>query len=158
MLPSRLIGRLESRFSLGQNFYRGHSFPWGIDLELFFALGFAVFAMLIWFVFLRTVPVLHAKATVTSKVFTPETIYWQFQPGERHGFRTPTAIPIAEGYKLSLEIDGMHESADAGVSVLDADTFQVGTRVSIEYCKRGVPLLWKRLYVLKVSSIEGKSV
>jgi len=115
---------------------------------------FVVFMLLvagsIWLVFLRPVPRLSAQGVITSKHYKPPGEYTQFPAGDRAGFRQPTRIPIAEGYLVEIAIEDSKESVIALLNSTEAQWYEVGTRVAFDYEERGVPLLWKRVYVLSV--------
>ena len=115
---------------------------------------FAVFMLLvagsIWLVFLRSVPRLSAKGVITSKNYKPPGEYTQYHAGDRAGFRQPTRIPIAEGYLVEIAIENSKEPVIALLNSTEAQWYEVGTCVAFDYEERGVPLLWKRVYVLSV--------
>ena len=123
-------------------------------MQLIFAAVMLTVAVAIWFVFLRPVPTMTATGTVTEKFYKPAGTYWQYQAGDRRGFRTPTPIAIAENYSLTLQLDNASRTAQAAVTMAEADRFQIGTPVRLEYVIRGVPPFWTRVYVLSVSTLE----
>lgn len=123
-------------------------------MELAFAAILLLVAGAIWFVFLRPVPISMGTGTVTEKFYRPAGTYWQYHAGDRRGFRTPTPIAIAENYSLTLQLDDASRTAQASVTIAEADRFQIGTPVRLEYVIRGVPPFWTRIYVLNVSTLE----
>lgn len=114
------------------------------------ALLFALIAGLIGFTFLRPVPVLTAVGIIRSKSFKPAGEYWQQQAGSRDGLWTATRIPIAECYIFGIQVDGRAGEAQASLNTVEAQAFNVGQKVQIEYVERGLPLIWKRVYVLRM--------
>lgn len=108
----------------------------------------------IWLVFLRPVPRLSAKGVITSKNYKPPGEYTQFHAGDRAGFRQPTRIPIAEGYVVEIEIEDSKASVIALLNSTEAQWYEVGTQVEFDYEQRGIPLLWKRVYVLSVRLVD----
>jgi hypothetical protein len=124
-------------------------------MQLIFAAIMLVVAALIWFVFLRPVAILHGTGTVKDKAYKPSTTYWQYQAGIRLGFRTPTPISIAEGYSLTLQLDPAGSIARVGVNLVESAQYEIGTRVKVEYCVRGVAPFWSRIYVLRIGPLEA---
>jgi hypothetical protein len=113
----------------------------------FIALLFALIAGLIWFTFLRPVPVQTAAGIIRSKSFKPAGEYWQQPAGNRDSFWTATRIPIAECYIFGIQVDERAGEARASLNTIESQAFNVGQRVRIEYVERGLPLIWKRVYV-----------
>lgn len=118
------------------------------------AIFFAIVAVGIWFVFLRPVPQQKATGTVTHKIFKPAGEHWQYPVGLERGFLLPTKIPIAESYIFGIQIDGSGEVVGYALNTVASKEFEVGKRVQIEYQERGIPLLWRRLYVLDMRLIR----
>lgn len=111
------------------------------------ALLFALIAGLLWFAFLRPVPVQTALGVIRSKSYKPAGEYWQQPVGNREGFWTPTRIPIAECYVFGILVEGRPGEARIARNTVEARAFNVGQRVQIEYVERGLPPIWKRIYV-----------
>jgi hypothetical protein len=122
--------------------------------EMILAGVFLSFAVGIWLVFLRPVPVETATGTVRSKTFKPAGEYVQYQPGSRSSFRSATRIPIAECYVLGIEVTGEQDELRYAVNTTAATRFEVGQRVNIQYQRRGVPPFWRRVYVTDVTPAE----
>lgn len=108
-------------------------------------------AAAIWFVFLRPVPMFYRVGTVTAKIYKPAGTYWQYHAGDRQGFKTPTPIAIAECYTLSIQSETTPSLVNLDVNIVEAKQYEIGTRVKFEYCVRGLPLLWSRVYVLSIT-------
>jgi len=121
--------------------------PFSAKLQLGLALFFAIVAAGIWCVFLRRTPTHSATGRVTGKSFKPAGEYWQPPSGERSGFWTPTRIPIAECYVFEIQLDDRPMKVVYSVNTVAAREFDVGQRVVIEYVERGIPFVWKRIYV-----------
>ena len=113
---------------------------------------FALTAGLIWFVFLRPAPVQTALGVIHSKSYKPAGEYWQQPVGNRDGFWTPTRIPIAECYIFGIQVEGQAGEARIARNTIEAQAFNVGQRVQIEYVERGLPLICKRIYVTDMKS------
>ena len=103
------------------------------------------------------VPRRPARGVVTQKIFKPASTYWQQPTGMRNGFWTPVRIPIAESFVFAVRLDeqGGDRPGEAWYSanVVEAEAFEVGQRVEIEYEQRGVPGLWKRVYVVDMRRV-----
>ena len=108
----------------------------------------AVFALGIWYVFVRPVPRQSADGVITQKTFKPASTYWQYPGGQRTNFWTPTAIPIAACYVFAIRVDGQPAQAFYALNTTAAKAFEVGQRVKISYETRGLPPLWERVYVM----------
>jgi hypothetical protein len=111
------------------------------------ALVFALIAGLMWFAFLRLAPAQTALGVIRSKSYKPAGEYWQQPVGNRDGFWTPTRIPIAECYIFGILVEGWPGEARIARNTVEARAYNVGQRVQIEYVERGLPLIWKRIYV-----------
>ena len=69
------------------------------------ALVFGLIARLIWYAFLRPVPVQTALGVICNKSYQPAEEYWQQPVGCRDGFLTLTRIPIAECYVFGIRVE-----------------------------------------------------
>jgi hypothetical protein len=110
----------------------------------------AVFALGIWYVFVRPVPRQSADGVITQKTFKPASTYWQQPTGNRTNFWTPVGIPIAECYVFSIRLDDRPVEAIFSLNTTAAESFETGQRVSIDFEERGIPLVWKRVYVVEM--------
>ena len=124
------------------------------NLTLVVAIVFALIAGLIWFTFLRPVPVQKAVGIIRSKSFKAAGEYWQQPVGNRDGLWTATRIPIAECYIFGIQVDGRVGEARAPLNTGAAQAFNVGQRVEVEYIERGFPLIWKRVYVTELKRAD----
>ena len=116
-------------------------------------ISFVVIAIVIWFIFLRPVPIQTASGTITQKSFKPAGTYWQYpSDATRGGFRMATPIPIAEAYVFEIKTNGFDSPIFFSMNTVASESFHVGQRVEIRYRLRGVPFLPKRVYVLDMSS------
>lgn len=115
------------------------------------SLFFLVVAVTIWVVLLRPVAILKGTGTVIKKNFKPASTYTQYQAGDRQNFRTPTNIPIAEGYILDLQFDGSSQTAVVGINKSEADNYQIGDRVDFEYSVRSFWPFCSRVYIHKIT-------
>jgi hypothetical protein len=125
------------------------------NLMIVVALVFALIAGLIWFAFLRPAPVQTALGVIRSKSCKPAGEYWQQPVGNRDGFWTPTRIPIAECYVFGILVEGRAGEARIARNTVEAQAFNVGQRVQIKFVERGLPLIWKRIYVTDMKLIES---
>jgi hypothetical protein len=124
------------------------------NLMIVIAFVFALIAGLIWFTFLRPVPVQTAAGVIRSKSYKPAGEYWQQPVGNRDGFWTATRIPIAECYIFGIQVDGRAGEARVSLNTVEAQAFNIGQRVQIEYVERGLPLIWKRVYVTEMKCAD----
>ena len=120
-------------------------------MELMFAAFMLLVAATVCLVFLRPAPVYNGVGAVKEKIYKPAGTYWQYQAGDRQGFKTPTPIAIAECYTLTIQSDTLPSFVYIDVNTVEVRQYEIGTRVKFEYCVRGLPLLWSRVYVLSVS-------
>jgi hypothetical protein len=118
------------------------------------ALVFTLIAALIWFAFLRPAPVQTAFGVIRSKSYKPAGHYWQEAVGSRDGFRTPTRISIAECYIFGILVDGRPGEARIACNIVEARTFNVGQKVQVKYVERGLPPIWKRIFVTDMKVIQ----
>jgi len=117
------------------------------------ASGFlTVVALLAFAVFLRPVETKTSTGAITGKLFQPGTTYTQSHASGDRGFQSSTSIPIAESYLFYIRIDGIAAPGRISLNTIASKNFQVGQRVRVEYEERGIPLIWKRLYV---NAMEG---
>lgn len=123
-------------------------------LQLIIAAIFGLISISIWLVFLRPVPTKSAVGVIRNKQFKPAGEYTQQHAGQRSGFYAPTRIPIAECYIFEIQVEGWPEMARAALNTVAAQGFEVGQPANIEYQERGVPLIWKRVYVMKMSVVK----
>ena len=116
------------------------------------AVFFAVCAGGIWVIFLRPVPLKTAKGMITDKTFKPTGTNWQYPSGLNRGFRTATPIPTAEAFVFEIRVDGFERPIFHSLNTVASQAFGVGARVQIRYQERGIPFIWKRVYVLDMSA------
>jgi hypothetical protein len=115
---------------------------------------FALSAVSIWFTFLRPVAPKTAVGIIRTKTVKPAGEYWQQPAGARSSFLMATKIPIAECYVFGIQMDGQAGEARVSLNTVAAQAFDVGHRVRIQYVKRGLPLIWKRIYVTDMVRAE----
>ena len=119
---------------------------------------FALCAGAIWLVFLRQVPTQVTQGVVVTKNYKPPGEYTQVHGGTRHAFHLPTTIPIAEGFVVEIELDDQQGVISSLLNSVEAEHYQVGTRVEVAYELRSVPGLWKKCYVHSVKAVEADGV
>lgn len=114
------------------------------------ALAFALTSALIWFAFLRPVPIQQTSAVVITTTHKPAGTYWQQQVGANRGFRTAIPISIAESYVLELYSEELDATGFYSVSPSEKDAYPVDGRVVMEYQRHGLPLIGYKTTVLSV--------
>ncbi len=118
--------------------------------ELIMAAVFLGLALVLWFAFLRPVPVRTARGVIRCKTFKAAGEYVQYPAGDRSGFRAPARIPMAEHYVLEIVLDGQPTALTYAVNTTAATAFDVGQQVDVEYQVRGIAPFWRRSYVVDV--------
>jgi hypothetical protein len=118
------------------------------------AISFALLSLAIWFVMVRPVPQIAAVGTVKRKTHKPEGAYWQYQAGDRPGFRVPTKITIAEGYVLEIESPEIDGLVYAVINTVEARDYEVGDQVELKYSVRSLPPIWSKKYVTEISKAK----
>jgi hypothetical protein len=117
------------------------------------AVTFVIACVVIYFAFVR--PSEGAERTaageIRSKVTRSGGTYTQYQPGIDRGFRTPTQIPVAEADVFEIALDGSNEIVRYAVNTTSGAQFSVGQRVRVKLIERGLPLVWKRIYVVDMA-------
>jgi hypothetical protein len=120
-------------------------------LLLLVAIFFAVFAVGIWVVFLRPVPLKTVRGTIAKKTFKPAGTYWQYPVGANRGFRTATPIHVAEAYVFEVTVVGFENPIFYSLNTVASQAFEVGAKVQISYQERSIPFIWNRVYVVDMS-------
>lgn len=118
---------------------------------------FALCAGAIWLVFLRPVPTLNAQGIVVSKTYKPPGEYTQVHGGTRQAFHLPTTIPIAEGFVVEIELEAGQGTISSLLNAVEAQHYEVGSRVKVEYSLRSVPMQWQKCYVHSVALADEAS-
>lgn len=118
---------------------------------------FALCAGAIWLVFLRPVPTLSAQGSVVSKTYKPPGEYTRVHGGTRQAFFLPTIIPLAEGYVVEIELEAGQGTLSSLLNAVEAQHYEVGSRVKVEYSLRSVPMLWQKCYVHSVALADEAS-
>lgn len=112
----------------------------------------AVFALMMWFVFLRPAVTKTAQGKITEKIFKPAGQYVQYPIRTGGGsFYAPSVVAMAECYVFVIQIDGSSDSVGYSLNTLAAREFEVGQTVRTEYQERGLPGIWHRIYVTKLT-------
>jgi hypothetical protein len=120
-----------------------------MNLYLSFSALCAVFAVGMWLVFLRPAENKQATGVITSKTFKPAGEYAQFPAGlNRNSFYGPNKIPIAECYILIIHVDDLAADVGYAANIPEAETYQVGQHVSLRYQARGIPGIWRKVFVI----------
>lgn len=116
-------------------------------LQLALAALLALFALAMWWGFIRTVPETTATGVIEAKVYKPEGTYERVPVELDRGFRVPTRIPTAEGYIFQVRLDGSGEITGVALNTILSRQFDEGDRVVVRFQRRGFPPLWERLTV-----------
>lgn len=95
----------------------------------------------------------RAVGTIKDTFQHSGSTYTQYPVGSDRSFRTPTNIPIAESVIFEIVIAGREEPVRYSANTVEARQFSVGQQVTIEYIERGIPFIWKRVYVIKMESV-----
>jgi hypothetical protein len=109
---------------------------------------FAVVGIVVWSILLRPVEPRKARGVITYKVFKPASQHVQYPAGMRSGFYAPNSVPISECYVMVVRVDGLEAPAGFAMNTVAAQPYEVGQTVTVQYEERGLPLLWKRIYVI----------
>ena len=118
---------------------------------------FLLIAGAIWFVLLRPVPTHATQGVIAKKTYKPPGEYTQYPAGMRKGSYYPTIIPIAEGYVIEVDLDDSPRAVTALLNAVEAERFDVGSRVELEYSLRSIPGVWSRCYVHSVRLADTSS-
>ena len=131
---------------------RSANSSYGMSIYLSFAAICAVFAIGMWLAFLRPAETKLATGVITSKTFKPAGEYAQYPGGlNRSSFYAPNKIPIAECYILIIHVDDLAADVGYAANIPEAENYQVGQHVSLRYQERGIPRLWRKVFVLGLS-------
>ena len=108
-----------------------------------------VFAIAMWVVFLRPATIVMATGAISNKTFKPAGEYFQYPNGARRdNFYGPNKIPIAECYILIIHMDELGADVGYAANIPEAESYDVGQRVTVRYQVRGIPGIWRRVFVL----------
>jgi len=111
----------------------------------------AAFALVMWFVFLRAAVTKTALGKITYKIFKPAGQYVQYPTHAGGTFYAPSVIAIAECYVFVIQMEGSSDAAGYSLNTLASREFEPGQTVKIEYQERGIPEIWRRIYVTSMS-------
>jgi hypothetical protein len=117
-----------------------------------FAAVCAAFSLLMWLVFLRPAATKAAQGVITYKVLKPAGQYVQYPTFTGGSFYTPNIIPIAECYVFVIQVDPLAASLGYSLNTVASARFEVGQKVNIQYQERGLPGIWRRIYVTSMSA------
>lgn len=114
----------------------------------------ALFALAMWWGFIRTVPEATATGVIEAKVYKPEGTYERAPVELQRGFRMPVRIPLAEGYIFQVRIDGSGEIAYVALNTILSRQFEEGDRIVVRFQRRGFPPLWERVTVIGMEEAD----
>ena len=116
-----------------------------------FAALCAAFGLVVWVVFLRPAVTKSAQGKITDKIFKPAGEYVQYPVRSGGEFYAPSTIAIAECYVFVIQLEGSSTSAGYSLNTLASREFAAGQTVRIEYEERGLPRVWHRIHVTKMT-------
>lgn len=125
-------------------------------LERVYLIGvllFAVTAVLISCAFLASEEPRQTVGTIKDTFRRSDGTYVQYPVGADRSFRTPANIPISESVVFEITAEGLDEPVRYSTNTVHAEQFKVGQRVLIEYIERGIPFIWKRVYVTNMEAV-----
>ncbi|HEX4322694.1 MAG TPA: hypothetical protein VHZ52_17395 [Acidobacteriaceae bacterium] len=112
----------------------------------------ALFAGGTWFAFLRPAEVKVASGIIRSKIHKPAGEYVQYPSGSnRDSFYGPNRIPIAECYILVIHVDALSADVGYAANIPESQNYEVGQHVTLHYLVRGIPGIWRRVYVTSLA-------
>ena len=107
----------------------------------------------IWFVLVRPVRARSELGTIAGKTFQPSRPYTRVRSGPRREFWSEEKFQIPDSYVFAIRLDDtseVHYRLDATA----AAEFSIGQKVRVRLEERGIPLLWKRMYVREIAAIQ----
>jgi hypothetical protein len=128
--------------------------PTATKILLLCAGTFALMAICVGCVFLRSSPPQAAQGVIRKKTGYGGGTYQQQQVGADRGFRTPNQIPIAPSYSFEVQVDGLAEPARCSLNTIAAEKFEVGQKVRVEYVVKGMKPIWSRVLVTSLESAQ----
>ena len=131
--------------------------PGAIDLwrnALLFIGGVCLaLAALIWYGLVRPREPRLAYGTILSKRYTPAGEYTRLRTGPRREVWSTEKIPLPESYVFEIRLDDATQ-VRYRLSTTQAAEFDIGQKVKVRLEERGIPLLWKRMYVREIAAIQ----
>jgi hypothetical protein len=108
-----------------------------------------------WLVFVRPVAVRTGQGVISSMSFQPARELSGTVAGGRRESFTRRFVQIPDGYRFLIQVGGIAEPMAYWLEASAAARFQVGQLVTVVYSERSIPLLWRRVYVRKMTAEEG---
>lgn len=115
----------------------------------------ALLALVLWSVAVRRGPEQTALGTIASKGYVAGGTYTQIPIGANRGFNTPTNIAIADANAFELRLDGMADLVRASFNTVKSRQFEVGQRVRVQYVRRGIPGLERRISITDMTPVAA---
>ncbi len=115
---------------------------------------FLIAAALIWYVLVRPVPEKTATGVIIGKQFQPAENVERSVPRTTRGLdRYPQVIKynLPDRYLLDIRIDQVNTVVQFAYPALPNQNYEIGQHVNVTYLERGIPHLWKRIYVKDIS-------
>ena len=114
----------------------------------------ALVACALWFGGVRRGPEQTVLGTIASKGYVQGGTYVQVPVGANRGFNTPTDIAVAESNTFELRLDGVPGVVRASFNTVKSRQFEVGQRVRVQFVRRGLPPLWRRVTVVDMTPAD----
>lgn len=121
-----------------------------MTLKLSGAVALVVFAGLMWFAFIRNVPVQTALGTILSKGEMAGRTYVRQRTGPGGVPTTPSMIELAPASTFEIRLDGQAKNVYASFNTLRGRSFKPDQRVRVTYTLRGIPMVWQRITVTEM--------
>lgn len=100
----------------------------------------------------RSFEIRTANGVITGKTFKPASLYRQYPSRSRPGSGEPSEIPIAEAFVFEIAVEGLSETVRYPLNTIAARKFSIGQKVEIDYVKRAIMSLRKRIFVREMRS------
>lgn len=123
-----------------------------ILLGTIFGLGL-ILAAGIWFVLVRPVTPGVAFGMIVSKTFQAAEAYTRVRSGPRREFWSEEKFRIPASYVFAIRLDDTSE-VHYRLEATAAAEFSIGQKVQVRLEERGIPLLWKRMYVRQIAAVN----
>ena len=89
----------------------------------------------------------NAIGIITSKTVKSASTYTSYPGGKDGAYSGPREIPIAPSVVFEIKVEGLSGKVRYSLNTTAAAKYKVGQRVRIEYVKRAIIPLRKRVYV-----------
>ncbi len=114
----------------------------------------ALVAGLLLYTFARPAQARAGRGVITGKTFEPAREESRVAAGARRESVTTRLRRIPDGYRFEIRLDGVTAPVAYWMEATAAAHFQVGQKVEVAYEERGVPRVWHKLLVRKLTAEE----